>query len=321
MLEGNDSVRVPCILCKEDRTQRVSRGATFLGFPIQVVICLNDGLVYLNPRWTKARYDQFYSTEYDQWCRPQASEQRARWEVAAAQQIWHRVRRHHFEEIESVLDIGAGEGWSLRFLKDQTCGDVDLAAIEASEVCARNITRSVGAELLARDLDADWHTSNQGRFDLVILNHVLEHTLDPTEVLRKVHDALSPRGVVYSAVPDMMSPRRALDTYWFRGTHTYYFSVGTLKCIAARAKLRPIVTSSRNSQVWALFTKAGPDWSAVWQSAYEEQMQAIQRYRRWGWLRQAMAFPYRALSRLLPLPVKSRFPSPWKESLRHRLLG
>lgn len=29
-----------------------------------VVICKTCGLVYLNPRWTKDRYDQYYSREY-----------------------------------------------------------------------------------------------------------------------------------------------------------------------------------------------------------------------------------------------------------------
>ena len=290
MNEDNEFLEVPCILCGRNHTQLIANKG-HMGLPTYVSICRNDGLVYLTPRWTKARYQRFYSKEYDKYYRPQVFSREAdERKYATIKQIWHRVQAQKSHIPTSVLDIGSGMGWSLDFIAKQVGNGISMAAIEASDHCAQHIMENIGAEVLAKAVDADWHENNEGRFDLVIMRHVLEHFLDPFEVLRKVNHVLAPNGIVYIAVPDMMSPKGSLYRYWFRVVHTYYFCNDTLAYIAARAKLEPLMLRSENSEVWALFAKAKeqPDFRIP--SVYAQQLEIINSYRRRRFLKDAITF-------------------------------
>ena len=60
---------IHCPICGNDELQKVSQKGQF-GLPCYVSICPSDGLVFLNPRWSKERYIHFYQSEYDFYYRP-----------------------------------------------------------------------------------------------------------------------------------------------------------------------------------------------------------------------------------------------------------
>ncbi len=200
------------------------------GFEVHPVIC-RCGLVCLNPRWTPAAYGEFYTQHYDPLYRlegkPDYGIEGVRRNMA---QVWGRVRPYVGDglRIKTILDAGCGSGHGLAYLREQMPGAY-LCGIEASPECCRSLRDEVGAELLDSDLDGPWVGRNQGRFDFVVLRHVVEHFLAPVDTLCRLRSTLAVDGRIYIAVPDMMHPRTVLRDYdkwweyWFRAVHPYYY--------------------------------------------------------------------------------------------------
>ncbi len=313
MVQYGELVTVPCILCGEDNNHIVSR-KTDRGRPVSISVCRNDGLVFQNPRWCPEMYREFYSGEYDERYRPPECSTQSPARRAYVSRIWPKLEGQALRDGDAVLDIGAGMGWTLEFLGQRFNGHLAFAAVEASEPCVGHL-ESLGVELLARDADAQWHVGNKERFSLVILRHALEHFLQPIEVLLKASYVLSPQGVIYIEVPDMMSPKGPLDRHWFGATHTYYFCKETLVCAAERAHLKPLRVESEDSTVLALFGRADPSSRCTFQSVYERQVAMIEAYRRRRAVRDVVSFWYKAITSRIPKSLKAQVPYAWKKTL------
>ena len=199
----------------------------------------------------------------------------------------------------SVVDIGAGTGEALDLAR-QEYGAVDLCAIESSQECQASL-RLLGVKLLSDDVDSEWYIDYQGAFGLVLMRHVLEHLLDPVSVLKKVGNVLSADGVVYLAVPDMMSPGRPLQGYWFCNAHTYYFSTATLLYTMRLAGLEPLVHQRANSEIFCIAKRSEhSSCSLEPPSVYLQQLTIIKAFFAIDAV-QSLGMVYR----LLPRPVKS----------------
>lgn len=88
--------------------------------------------------------------------------------------------------------------------------------------------------------DADWDITQplpvqDGAFDLIIANHVLEHI--PKEkffpVFRELHRVLAPGGLLSFAVP-----RAGSDNFWTDPTHTMPFTNRTMDYVLNGKQLR-----------------------------------------------------------------------------------
>jgi 2-polyprenyl-3-methyl-5-hydroxy-6-metoxy-1,4-benzoquinol methylase len=277
--KDNFLVRIPCPICGNERLRRISRKGQF-GLPCFVSICPSDGLVFLSPRWTETRYNYFYTTEYDDYYRPTIfSEETDDSKYKRIKAISLRLKDLDLiHSKKSVLDVGAGMGWSLQWIGRNYPSFNKLCAIESSGHCIRNIEQVVGADVISRDIESDWTSKD---FDLVIMRHVLEHLLYPIESLRKIGESLSHIGILYIAVPDMMNPRGSLKRYWFRVAHTFYFSEATLNRIASMANLVPIIIKREDSELWGVFRKATEMSTHQYpcdRKVYEEQLKIIKSY-------------------------------------------
>lgn len=234
MSETENLESVPCNNCGQTNDVKLSTHGQF-GLPLRVVICRNCALVYLNPRWTRPKYLEFYTSEYDKYYRPSIGKGPA---DNVTSEIVHNRLLGFAKDMappESILEIGAGSGDLLSYLASRF--DTNrLFAIEPS-VEARSKLAESDIKVLASDIEADWEEGFQGKIDLVIMRHVLEHFHDPQLALNKAAAALSPNGLIYIAVPNNMKPKPPLESYWFRVVHTYYFSESTLRSLLAKSGL------------------------------------------------------------------------------------
>ncbi|MGZ3867025.1 MAG: class I SAM-dependent methyltransferase [Bacteroidia bacterium] len=214
-----------CLVCLSNDYLPYSSKGQF-GIETNVVICKNCGFSYLNPRWNKQRYNYFYTKEYDTYYRPEVIKSNYKYDSASG--IKTIVSRSagiiNFKKDNlSILDIGAGMGDSLIYLKSSEGKNSDYYAIESSEHCVKHLTEN-GIKVISTDVDSNWHEASTEKFDVIIMRHVLEHFLDPGDILKKVHSVLKPNGVLYVAVPNAKKPTKPLQAHFFRVVHVSYFS-------------------------------------------------------------------------------------------------
>jgi len=227
--------KINCAICSADNTEDISTKGQF-NLPINLVLCKDCGLGYLNPRWDKLAYSEFYQKEYDKYYR---SELTADFKLSprANNTILSRLAewKHLPDNINNLLDIGSGAGQNLIDFKQQYPA-ANLFAIEPSPDSHEHLS-SINAKVISTDVDSDWASGESPKYDFVIMRHVLEHFLDPVAVMKKVHKALAPNGLLYVAVPNNLKPSKKLESHCFRVVHTYYFNKFSLYNLFALAQL------------------------------------------------------------------------------------
>jgi len=116
-----------------------------------------------------------------------------------------RVFGEMLAEIESVhpsrgrlLDIGAGEG---TLLSTAAARGWQVVGTEISSAMLEHVRARKNLEIhhgVIEEIDLPEHS-----FDVVVLNHVLEHVRNPHATLRRIASLLSPSGVVRLEVPNL----------------------------------------------------------------------------------------------------------------------
>ena len=136
-----------------------------------------------------------------------------------------------------VLEIGASSGTMLDlFLKHGwiTYGVEPSGAGKFAKAKGHRILRN---EFEKANLKANF-------FDVVILNHTLEHMMNPLSVLRKVRRILKKGGVVYIDVPNFASFSAIVSREWWKyllpSEHIHHFTNRSLLKIINKAGLRKV---------------------------------------------------------------------------------
>lgn len=220
--------KINCAVCGSDAHQKVARTGQF-GLPAHVCVCTNCGLSFLNPRWTKERYHQFYSHEYDKYYRKQViNDDRSGFSPEAHEKnpygfypVLQRLK-DHTSSFNRVMDLGAGNGDNIRYLMSRF-PEMNAYAIESSLECIKTLEAN-NITVVSDDIDSNWGEMIHDKLDLVIMRHVFEHMLDPLSTLKKIKQSLQPNGLVYIAVPNSMKIKESVLDSFFRAVHTFYYS-------------------------------------------------------------------------------------------------
>jgi SAM-dependent methyltransferase len=105
---------------------------------------------------------------------------------------------------KKILDIGCGFGEKLYYIK-KNYKPKKLVGVEPSKEAADTGSRLFGITIKPLLLD-EFVKVNNDKFDLIICNHVLEHTTDPKEFIEMIKDIMNEDGLVYFEVPNILSP-------------------------------------------------------------------------------------------------------------------
>jgi SAM-dependent methyltransferase len=132
----------------------------------------------------------------------------------------------------TVLDIGCGNGAFLRAFRG-ICPDWELAGAEANEIFRSDILAIAPG---SKFFDLDELEANRTAFDVVALNHCLEHIPSPARYLGTVTRHLAKDAVLLIQVPD--SELNPFDL--IVADHASHFSKGSLRRVIEEAGLEII---------------------------------------------------------------------------------
>jgi SAM-dependent methyltransferase len=211
-------------------------GDYITGERFQVAQCSGCGLTVTTPAPEPAAVGAYYPPKY--YGKPGA--RRFPFPVEQMQRLLYRHRALMVERLADgrrgrVLDIGCGPGSLLDAFRRRGW---DVEGTELSDAAAMR-ARSIGIPVHVGDLQSwPWR---DGRFDAVVLWHVLEHCRDPTAVLGRVARVLRPGGVAMVAVPNFGSVEAIVTRDgWFHldvPRHLVHFTPDALHRMLANAGL------------------------------------------------------------------------------------
>ncbi len=101
----------------------------------------------------------------------------------------------------TILDIGCGAGAFAAGLKE-TRKDLVIWGVEYDPAAAER-AREVLDQVHLGDARQIVPTLPRARFDCICLNDILEHLLEPEDLLRDIRPLLSPRGCVVASLPNV----------------------------------------------------------------------------------------------------------------------
>jgi SAM-dependent methyltransferase len=138
-----------------------------------------------------------------------------------------------FPKTAAILEVGCGDGWLLRRLRE--LGFTDVLGIDPSRAARGQTESYLVSGYFPQDIPA---SHRHRRFDLVISRHVLEHIENPRPFVVALAAALATDGQLWLEVPDLDST--LVRDLWsnFYQLHCNYFSSVTLDQMAATAGLR-----------------------------------------------------------------------------------
>lgn len=204
------------------------------------VACPVCGLVFLSPRPSSTRVEEYYRESYDESygaAESSADRQPVFASVLAHLLDWRRPPGR-------LLDIGCGDGAFMMLCREAgwTCAGVEVSQGAAARARAKGCTVISPAEL---------GQSTVGRFDAVTLVNVLEAVTDPVATVRAMTQQIKPQGIIAIRVSNglfhqrMRAPARWCGSQYDQAFHLFSYSPDALRTLVEASGFE--VLSLRNS--------------------------------------------------------------------------
>lgn len=257
-MNKEDFLRTHCPLCgnRDEVKGKVLRdfsGAAeimpFLSY--EVKLCPKCGFVYAGDIKQAMSLTEYYAllSKYERSGLYDSSIEKERftWEAGF-------LKEHLPLEI-SVLDIGCSSGGLLRAM--QKVGFRNLSGFEPSSVNVHRIQEDYGISAYVGAMGEGFPKALQGRkFDLLVLNNVLEHVLLLHESLNWCLDLLSDHGYFYIEVPDLEQFQEKQDLYQqFSSEHVNYFTLSTLSKLMLCKGMKILASVQHHGELCSLWKR------------------------------------------------------------------
>ncbi|HOS69974.1 MAG TPA: methyltransferase domain-containing protein [Bacillota bacterium] len=256
---------ITCV-CSSNEAEVLSEKDRY-GLPVTTVICSKCGLIFLNPRFRAIDYDNFYKHHYRKLHlgKRQPDYDIYHFQEQRGQKIFKFLQSYQINK-GSLLEIGCSSGGILSVFKsngwDITGIDLDSDYTDYGIRKGLNLKNCHSEDLLEE---------YSGRFDVIILSHVLEHFLDIKKELGIVYRLLKPQGYLYIEVPGIEHILN--EEGWIQNDflkilqiqHTYYFNLNTLCQVVESNGFNMI---AGNEVINALFKKSSQAQSHTFRNCY-----------------------------------------------------
>lgn len=204
----------------------------------QVVVCNQCGMTYSNPIFSEERIIELYRN-----CRIDEAEGGSEESAIRVnmRRYLERLRADSGKQSGRLLDIGCGLGYLLA--EAQALG-YDAIGVDPSEQAVAHAQARFGKDsaicaAYSRELFPPQS------FDLITLVHVIDHVVDPRELLDLMHYHLKPGGYAFIATHNIESMLAKFTGKGFIAwsiQHVSYFTPKTLQDMVRRSGLDPVST-------------------------------------------------------------------------------
>lgn len=229
-----------CFLCTSSKLKTVWKALLPSGFlnsdyEIKIVICRTCGLVFQNPRMSEIDLEKHYKKEafYLEAGKKEIIPRR----LNQLRRIYSQLKEKGIKK-GSILDIGCYSGQLMRFF-DRL--GFDVWGIEPSKKMVKELKKEFSRKIKEATIKEMPKKVKKRNFNLVILNHVLEHLYSPKKALEILANFLSNSGYLYVEVPDVEHIPVNMLTY-FSVEHLNYFSKSTLISFVENCGFKTIFT-------------------------------------------------------------------------------
>lgn len=257
-------------LCGKDEFSLIASIDRY-GFIQKTVICTQCGLIQSSPRMTENAYHFFY--ESDEYRRLYdgvkfIDDYGKFYTDGQAESIYQTIFRHkNPREIASVLEFGAGGGWNLLpFIRH----GFYVKGYDLSHKLV-GLGREKGI-----NLEQGTICNIEGSYDVIILNHVIEHFTNFLSDVIKIKAHLNKGGIIYIGVPNI----EKFSMGHLQNAHTYYFTLKTLQFYVAKCGLKMIHNQPEIGQhISCIFVDEDPDIDDTFlEGHYEEMAKLLKNY-------------------------------------------
>ncbi len=210
-----------CIVCNSSNREVLFKEVKDLEYetykPVDYALCKDCGLIFQDPLPEVNLLNMFYPPEYRNYLPIQKSFfsflKNIQFENLA-KQITKYLHKDTDVSNLKILDIGFGNGQLLLALK--TLGYKKLYGCDFTDTMFP-VLNNEGLTLKAGNIEKDFPFSEN--FDLIIMNNVIEHFLNPASVLKKCKGHLSENGKIILITPNSNALESSVFGKYWAGFH------------------------------------------------------------------------------------------------------
>ncbi|MCI8646733.1 MAG: class I SAM-dependent methyltransferase [Firmicutes bacterium] len=224
-----------CPICKSKEKKSLYRlcdnmkimGAGFPETPSFIVKCKKCGLLYMDTKASQKDFLFYYMygavapNYYDMFGQRGTDEY---------YHHLHELMKPYIDAGSRILDIAGAWGEFAGYMS--SLGYRDVTVLEPNEACISNAKKS-GIKTLLTDSTA-MEGAMDDSFDMVILNHALEHILDVDSTMNNISRVLKDEGYLFIEVPDVegYADGAAAPFNFLTYEHVLHMSMNDMKNLA-----------------------------------------------------------------------------------------
>lgn len=222
-------------LCRGTDFETVANTDRF-GNDLNTVICKECGTLRCDPYYSEAAIEEFYTDFYRDLYRKKNESLDGFFDeqMETGKKIL-RFCHNKIPERANVLEVGCGAGGILQAFMDQ--GHVITGLDFGKEYLNYGVSR--GLNLINGSIEK----LGGDKFDLIILNHVLEHIPEPVKFIRELSAHLSAQGKIFIGLPGVYYIPLDYDNnihYYLQNAHCWHFTLKSAEYLMNLAGLEMI---------------------------------------------------------------------------------
>lgn len=223
------------------RTCPLCGGTDFTKWQFELLRCNKCELVVDEAVWHPAANEEMEETFFGEAYEPVRSFWVRLFEKWNNRRTMSRLRRHA-RLMGNLLEIGVGSGSFLAYAQVQ--GFVPTGCDLSPPIC-RRVKDSTGIRMHCGPLES---LPDQPQFDVVVMNHVLEHVSDPQSLLKAALARLKPGGFLHLAVPNIAAWEARLRGWnSYEPYHLLYFTPRTLRAVVENSGFEVLEVNTHES--------------------------------------------------------------------------